>query len=236
LCVEDEVLSYRVYTLAERLLISFILLFLAQLPLPAQTDARSDYRVRISILEVPSAIVSRFVSSKVNQDGSVEGTIVSGNTTASFPKGVVILENRLKASPTDATIKSPIREFMASDRIRYEDVSVFDLASHDFFFDFKRLESQEVSQQIKEWPHEISCHLRVAPERKTENDLLVSVQLWMRLKNGLEIQPVGTQDPERLVLEQTVAVGIGQTSLIGFRADDKKLRDVFWLAVSAQKE
>jgi hypothetical protein len=182
-------------------------------------------------------IVSRTLTSKINEDGSIEGMMIGGSTTASFPNSVVILENRLSGSPLDMTIKRAIREYLANECIRGQDITVYDLASRDLLWDDGRLEAKEVNQDLVTDRLKLAYRLRVEPAWINEEGFGAALQLWMSWENLFEVREVGAQNPERQVLDERITVKFGQTSLVGFRLDGKRLRaSVCWLAISVDQK
>lgn len=182
-------------------------------------------------------IVSRTITSKINEDGSIQGTMIGGSTTASFPNSVVILENRLSGSPLDMTIKRSIREYMANDCIRSQDITVFDIASHDLLWDDNRLEAQEANHKVETHRLSLTYRLRIEPAWRNEEGFGVALQLWMSWENLFEVREVSAQNPERQILDERVAVKPGQTSPVGFRLAGKLHRGgICWLAISVDQK
>ncbi|OGD18910.1 MAG: hypothetical protein A2W03_13715 [Candidatus Aminicenantes bacterium RBG_16_63_16] len=201
------------------------------------THQDTGLRVKISIYEVPFGIVSRTVASHANPDGSVTGTMAGGATTAKFPKSSVLLENYLSGSSSTAAIKRNIREYMAYGCVRSQDIRVFDLAEHELVFDNGQLRVQETGQDLESYPYDLSYHLRIEPAWKTAEDIGLAVQLWMDWRNVPNVQPSETLRRGLPILDQTIPVKLGQTSLAGFRPTigNGPKGSVYWLALSADK-
>ncbi len=200
------------------------------------THKDSALRVRISIYEVPFGIVSRTISSQVNSDGSVEGTTAGGATTAKFPRTPVLLQNYFSGEPIPLTIKGMLREYMAYDCVRSQDITVHDLAQDEFVFDNTRSLVQEAGQSVESYPYDLTYHLRIEPAWRTAEAAGVRLQLWMDWKNAPDVQRAGTSSSEPLILDQTIPVKFSQTSFAGFRSPANGPRGfVYWVAVSADK-
>ncbi len=217
--------------------VSIFLLLVAQLCFSAPAQEKGKFHVRISIYEIPNMIISRIVSTKIADDGSVTGTMVGGDITSSFPPGVVLLQNRLSDSPIDDPVIKVIRENMASNCVRLQDIQVIALAQHDFLLDAMESESQEVYQDLTSSGIEYHYRLRVVLEWKNEEEVCLALQLWMNRKNPDSIQLIGVEIPAPLVLDLTVTAKFDQTSLVGFPSYGKKPRDtIYWLAISTKKQ
>ena len=208
-----------------------MLTLLLVIPLSQET---ANVRVRITLFEVPSMIVSRMIASRVTEDGGVEGTMVGGNTTGSFPDGAVTLQNRLPAGSFSVDIKKVIREYMAYGCIRAQDISVNELAEHALVFGHKSKAGQEVAQELD--PKSLSYRLVVEPAWEDEQEAGLALQVWLRWQNPYGVQDIINNIPERLALDQNVAVKFGQTSLVGFPSSTSRpRRSIFWLALSVEK-
>jgi len=212
---------------------NLILPLLMAIPLGQET---ADIRAKITLFEVPSMIVSRMIATRVTKDGGVEGTMVGGSTTGSFPAEMVCLQNRLPAGSDSMALKKAIREFMANDCVRAQDITVYELAGHELIFDHQNETGQEVAQKRDAWPYWLSYHLAVEPAWMDEEDVGLALRLWIRRQDPYGLQDITGQVPECLVFDQTVAVKFGQTSLVGFPSSTSRpRRSIFWLALSVEK-
>lgn len=175
--------------------VSIFLLLVAQLCFSAPAQEKGKFHVRISIYEIPNMIISRIVSTKIADDGSVTGTMVGGDITSSFPPGVVLLQNRLSDSPIDDPVIKVIRENMASNCVRLQDIQVIALAQHDFLLDAMESESQEVYQDLTSSGIERHCRLKVLPKWQNEEEPGLGLQLWMNRQNPFGIQELELKTP-----------------------------------------
>jgi hypothetical protein len=196
----------------------------------------ANIRVRITLFEVPSMIVSRIFAGRVTEDGAVAGTMVGGNTTGSFPAGVVFLQDRLAGCANTSDIKSAIFEYMAYSRIKEQDIGIFELTQHELVLGNQPSIAQEVEREIDKWPHRVSYRLTVEPAWQNEEEVGLALRLWIRRKDPHGLLDITGQVPEHLVLDQTVALKFGQTSLVGFPSStSRSRRSIYWLAVSVEK-
>jgi len=210
---------------------NLILALLMAIPL-AQESA--SIRVKITLFEVPFMIVS-WTTARVAEDGSVVGTMVGGSTTGAFPAEAVSLQNRLPADSYSVDIKSAIREYMAYSCIRAQNITVYELAGHELDFDHQNGVGQEVAQEREDWPYWLSYRLAVEPAWKNEEEIGLALRLWIRRKDPHGLLDITGQVPEHLVLDQTVTVKFGQTSLVGFPSStSRSRRSIYWLALSAE--
>ncbi len=201
-----------------------------------QVNEQSVFQVRVSIYEVPWMIISRTIASTTNADGSVSGRMVGGITTASVPAGTVLLENRLSGSHSVASVRRAIRKYMSNGCVRDQDITVFELAQHDFSFDGKCLELREIGREAKSIRHDLNYHVRIEPAWKTDEEVGLALQLWMHTENRYGVRVIGDQNPELQVLDHTIASKFGHISLLAFRsANESWSGSVYWLAISAEK-
>lgn len=212
---------------------NLILPVLMVIPLGQETG---NVRVRITLFEVPSMIVSRMIATRVTKDGGVEGTTVGGSTTGSFPTSVVSLQNRLPADSYSVDIKSAIREYMAYSCIRAQDIRVYEFSGHELIFDHQNKAGQEVAQEKDAWPYWLSYRLAIEPAWKNEEECGLALRLWIRRKDPHGLLDITGQVPEHLVLDQTAAVKFGQTSLVGFPSSTSGPRSIYWLALSVERQ
>jgi hypothetical protein len=210
---------------------NLLLPFLMVLPLYQEA---TNLQVRITMFEVPFMIVS-WTTARVAEDGSVVGTTVGGSTTGSFPTGVVSLQNRLPADSYSVDIKSAIREYMAYSCIRAQDITVYEHAGHELIFNHQNEAGQEVAQERDDWPYWLSYRLAVEPAWKNEEEIGLALRLWIRRKDPHGLLDITGQVPEHLVLDRTVALKFGQTSLVGFPSTTSGPRSIYWLALSVEK-
>lgn len=200
---------------------------------PGQEAA--NLRVRIIVYEVPFMIVSRTIAG-VAEDGSVVGTMVGGSTTGSFPDKAVTLQNRLPAGSYSVDIKDVIREFLAYSCIRAQDITVYELAEHELVFNDPHEAKREVYQELDEMrPSPVSYRLNVELTWENEHEAGLAIQVWLRWQNPQRIQENITNIPERLAIDENVAVKLGQTSLAGFPSTTTGPRSVLWLALSVER-
>jgi hypothetical protein len=209
---------------------NLILTLLMVIPLGQES---ANIRVKVSLFEVPFMIVS-WTTARVAEDGSVVGMTVGGSTTGSFPTGVVSLQNRLPADSYSVDIKSAIREYMAYSCIRAQDITVYEFAGHELIFNHQNEAGQEVAQERDGWPYWLSYRLAVEPAWKNEEQVGLALRLWIRRKDPHGLLDITGQVPEHLVLDQTVALKFGQTSLVGFPSTTSGPRSICWLAVSVE--
>lgn len=210
-----------------------MLTLLLVIPLSQET---ANVRVRITLFEVPSMIVA-WTFAGVAKDGGVVGTTVGGSTTGAFPAGVVSLQNRMPAGSDSLEIKKVIREFMAYGCIRAQGITVYELANHELVFRDQREAGQEVYQELDEGrPCPVTYRLVVEPAWEDEQEAGLALQVWLRWQNPYGVQDIINNIPERLALDQNVAVKFGQTSLVGFPSSTSRpRRSIFWLALSVEK-
>jgi len=210
---------------------NLILPLLMAIPLGQETV---NIRVRITMFEAPSMIVSRMFAGRTTKGGGVAGTMVGGNTTGSFPDGAVTLQNRLPAGSYGVDIKKVICEFMAFDCIRAQDITVYELAGHELVFNAHSGAGKEVAQKLD--LDSLSYRLDIEPAWKNEQEAGLALQVWLRWQDPYGIQDIRDNIPERLAFDQTVSVKFGQTSLVGFPSStSRSRRSIFWLALSVEK-
>jgi len=210
---------------------NLILSMLIAIPLGQET---ANVHVRLTLFEVPFMIVSRVIAGGVTEGGGVVGTMVGGSTTGSFPDGAVTLQNRLPAGSYSVDIKKVIREFMAYDCIRAQDISVNTLVEHALVFGHKSRAGQEVAQELD--LESLSYRLDIEPVWENEEEAGLALQIWLRWQDPYGIQDIKNDIPERLVFDQTVSVKFGQTILVGFPSStSRSRRSIFWLALSVEK-
>jgi bacterioferritin-associated ferredoxin len=202
---------------------------------PGQETA--GIRVTISLFEVPSMIVSYTVAGWSTPDGAVVGRTVGGNTTRSFPNRPAVLQNWLPAGSDCGDIKTEIREFMANNCIKAQHITVNEIAGHELVFDERAEAGQEVYQVLEEGrPSPFSYRLNIEPAWQNEEEIGLSLKVWLRWQYPYGVQEISGNVPERLVFDKIVVTKFGQTTLVGFPSSDSRgRRSIFWLALSAEK-
>jgi hypothetical protein len=210
---------------------NLILTFLMAIPLGQET---ANIRVRIILFEVPSMIVSRVIAGEVAEGEGVVGTMVGGSTTGSFPDEAVTLQNRLAAGSDTMDIKRVIREFMAYDCIKAQDVSVFELTEHELVFNYQNEAGQEVAEELD--LDSLLYRLDIEPVWKNDEEAGLALRVWLRWQDPYGIQDIRDNIPERLVFDQTVLVKFSQVTFVGFPSStSKSRRSIYWLALSVEK-
>jgi hypothetical protein len=194
----------------------------------------ANIRVKITLFEVPFRIVS-WTYAGVTKDGGVAGTTVGGPTTGAFPSGGVSLQNKMSADSSSLDIKSAIQEHMAYSCLRAQDITVNEIARHDLVFDDQGGAGQQVTEELyRDRPSPFFYRLDIEPAWKNDEEIGLALKLWIRGQEPYELQDITGQLPERLVLDQTVAVRFGQMSFTGFPSTTSGPRSIYWLAVSAE--
>lgn len=215
------------------LICSLILTLLAAMPFGQEA---TGMRVKISLFDVPSMIVSYTVAGWSTPDGGVAGTTVGGDITGSFPDHPVTLENRLAAGSLAVDIKTIIRDFMANACLRAQDIPVHELAGHELVFAEPAEAGQEVYQELEEGlPSPSSIRVDIEPAWETDEETGLSLRVWLRWQDPYGIQEISGNIPERLAVEQTVPVKFGLISLVGFPSSTSGRRFIYWLALSAER-
>lgn len=210
-----------------------ILPLLMAIPLGQET---ANVRVRITLFEVSSMIVSRMFAGIVTEGEGVAGTLVGGNTTGSFPASPVTLKNRLAAGLDTMDMKGAIREFMANDCIRAQDITINELAGRELVFGHQGEAGQEVCQELHQGrPSPLSYRLDIEPVWENEQEAGLALQIWLLWQDPYGIQDIKDNIPERLAFDQAVSVKFGQTTLVGFPSSTSGRRFIYWLALSVEK-
>jgi len=126
-------------------LCSLTLSLLMMIPFGQET---ADIRLRITLFEVPSRIVSMTWAGP-SKDGGVVGTTVGGNTTWSFPTEPVFLQDQVPGRPDSTQIMTAIRRHMVYSCIREQMITVSEKTELELVLN-KQTAAQEVFRQLDE--------------------------------------------------------------------------------------
>jgi hypothetical protein len=237
--------------------------FLALSFIPSvSTHQDSGLRVRVSIYDVPSLFVSRTIAWGSRAAGGVWGTIIGPvDTTASFPKGAVLLQHKIPQGFGDSEVKEEIGKYMATGCLVPQQIDPGLVGCHEFQFG-ATTESQEETKAVKVRGVEYHYRLRLTPGEQSGDALPLRVELWMNRYDPRQIHYLGEERVEQQLLDCLIAVSILRTkamkgagplpgnapspiagppafgTLIGIASrdnDSQPRRTVYWIAASADK-
>ncbi len=212
-------------------LVQIIFPLLMMIPLGQET---ADVRLRITLFEVPSWIVSMTWAGP-SKDGGVVGTTVGGNTTWSFPSEPVFLQNQLPGNSDTEQITTAIRKHMVYSCIREQMITVTEKTKLELVLD-KQTAAQKVFRQLAEGGGRNALRLAVETAWQNGDETGIALRVWLRWQDPFGIQEIGDQLPEPLVVDRVFPMKFGRTSLLGFPSSTSRARrSIFWLALSAEK-
>ena len=208
-----------------------VLSLLMAIPLGQET---ADVRLRITVFEVPSMIVSMTWAGP-SKDGGVVGTTVGGNTTWSFPNEPVFLQDELPDQSDSTRIITAIRKHMVYGCIREQMITAFEKAQNELVLN-KQTAAQEVFRRFAEGGGRNALRLAVEAAWQNEAEAGIALRAWLRWQDPYGIQEIEDRLPERLVVDRVLPMKFGRTSLLGFPSSTSRARrSGFWLALSAEK-
>jgi len=209
-------------------MISFLLVLV---PLCQET---ADIRLRITLYEVPSWIVSRMWAGP-SKDGGVVGTMVGGNTTWSFPNEPVFLQDKLPGNSDTEQIITAIRKHMVYGCVKEQMITVSKKAKVELILD-RQTAAWEVFWRFAEGGGRNALRLAAEAAWRNEDETGIALRVWLRWQDPFGIQEIGDQLAEQPAFDQVLPLKFGRTSLLGIpSSSSKERRSIFWLALSAEK-
>jgi hypothetical protein len=195
-----------------------------------------DLHLKITLFEVPFRIVSMTFAGWTAKDGSVVGKTVGGATTGAFPAGAIVLQNRLPAESGIREAQKAIREFMADDCVKAQNIIVNELAEHELCFGQIGESGQEVYQELsKGRPSPVSYRIHIELAWENEDQVGLALRIWLNWQDPGGIQDFGGIVPERLAFDETISAKTRQTSLVAFPTSESHWdRSIIWLAISVR--
>jgi len=199
--------------------------------------AKNVVRVFAKLYEIPP-FQSTVISAVQNKDGSITGTMIGGDVTASFPDGVLILDAYFAKDLPDNAVKEAIRG-----KVRWpcgeaqpSGVGINYLDKHEFVFDSEAIQRGEDFQSVVIAGSGVSYRLlSIVPLLLTEKDLVIKIRFEAGFRN------IGNPPPVGVLIDQTLNLDLSRILLIGFPSRDGNPRyrgavTVYWLALTAQVE
>ncbi len=177
------------------------------------------------------------VLASADERGITTSKMLGAQVTASFPKGIVVLDGGVKNDLPDDRIRETIKNKISWRGAEYlkKGVSIDFIGQNEFAINRKQVFDKKVGYRVgsndatSNGPSD-SYRLRIIPEKIYVDKLIIRVQFWCSSKE------VKNYQEERFLLDMALQLDRFRIFLVGFCDEDRGPRKgvVYWLALLAR--